>query len=299
MQVNDVIWNEIIKCKSYLDREIPFCIHVFGDTIKSMAKSDDELQNVDNLVVKLDRKLPPKDSPLWAKMTGEVKFALENYVFLVLTQLKERKKPMVLLHYAQSLDGKIATISGKSQWIGNDENLFHAHRLRALLDGILVGGNTLRNDNPKLNVRKVAGNDPTRVLLCSEVNSLDSLLKSSDSKIVCFCNSIYDHQHAEQVEVVHFEKNQRPTAKSILEELKNRGIKSLLVEGGSATGSMFVKEDCVDIVQLHIAPLLFGSGISIYKTDPIDEVDESINFLDTRFDSMGEAIMFTGLLYED
>ena len=72
---------------------------------------------------------------------------------------------LVVAHLGQSLDGRIATESGASQFITGDENLVHTHRLRALFDAVLVGANTASTDNPRLTTRRVSGDHATRILL--------------------------------------------------------------------------------------------------------------------------------------
>ena len=92
--------------------------------------------------------------------------ALQLYLPFIWISL-QNKLPFICLHVAQSLDGKIATNSGHSKWIGNMENRIHSHRIRALVDGVMIGGNTLRNDKPKLNVRHVEGKDPIKIVINS------------------------------------------------------------------------------------------------------------------------------------
>ena len=131
---------------------------------------------------------------------------LNDYIPFVLNYFKAIKseKSYVVSHFAQSLDGKIATSTGHSKWIGNQENLVHAHRMRALCDGILVGANTYLRDNPRLTVRNVEGDDPVKIILGNSsfnkakskklnkhticLTSLNGELKASDKddSVVCF-----------------------------------------------------------------------------------------------------------------
>ena len=78
-------------------------------------------------------------------------------------------------HLAQSLDGRIATLAGDSKRIGGPNNLVHAHRMRALSDGVIIGSRTLRRDQPRLTVRYVEGRQPARIVLASSPEGLGAL----------------------------------------------------------------------------------------------------------------------------
>src|SRR5207253_6682921 len=79
--------------------------------------------------------------------------------------------PLVTVKYAQTLDGRMATSTGDSQWISGPDSLRLAHQLRAEHDAILVGIGTVLSDNPQLNVRLVSGNDPLRVIVDSRLRT--------------------------------------------------------------------------------------------------------------------------------
>ena len=95
-------------------------------------------------------------------------FFLKQYWPLCIITKTKTNRPYVFVHTAISLDGYMATLSGHSKWIGNKENLEHAHRLRAIFDAILVGGNTVERDQPALTVRHVEGNNPKRLVLSNK-----------------------------------------------------------------------------------------------------------------------------------
>ncbi len=210
---------------------------------------------------------------------------------------KDQEFPLILSHFAQSLDGYIAATNGQSQWIGNEENLIHSHRIRALCDAVIIGNNTLLNDKPKLNVRRVKGNDPIRVVIGNKNHCTQSLTGSSIGQIIRFSSdNIIKDSSVDVVKIDCKEQNYIPTS-SILKTLYQKGVRSVLIEGGSTTSSLFIKEGNTDIVQYHIAPILLGSGIPNYNhSHTITSIDEGLHFEHYHFNLMGDQIMFTGYL---
>ena len=190
-------------------------------------------------------------------------------------------KCFAISHFAQTLDGRIASKSGSSKWIGNEENLVHAHRMRAMCDAILIGSGTLYRDNPRLNVRLVEGTDPKKVILGKVGHKKDHYIALDDSTIV-------------------FEKgtNDSPyiKCKDILDSLYQKSIYSVYIEGGAKTTSSFLKSGTIDQVQIHISTKIIGAGVAAFSFDGISDIDKSIRFTNNRFIKVGEEIMFIGNL---
>jgi len=199
-------------------------------------------------------------------------------------------------HFAQSLDGRIATLSGDSKWIGNQENLTHAHRMRALCDGILIGGNTLKDDQPALTVRLVEGRNPRRIVLCSSEADFSSLQQHCDDEV--FIVGTCEDPEIPNTTFQKFETNKsgRIDCLALLSHLYEQGIFSVYIEGGAATTSGFLQERATDVVQLHISPLIFGSGVNSFVLPEIDQVEEAIQFENFHFRPMGDTYMFVGEL---
>jgi len=207
---------------------------------------------------------------------------------------KKLQRCISITHFAQSLDGKIATESGDSRWIGNDENLDHAHRMRALCDGILVGNNTVRNDQPSLTVRRVEGEHPMRIIIGSSEVDLTSLMNCSEKPILVVSN--HANYNFDQVEHLRVPSgNCRINSQDLLKLLFEKGIHSVYIEGGATTTSNFLKDNAVDVLQLHISPLIFGSGKQGIVLPLIQEVSESPSFKYSKFHSIGDAMMFVGM----
>lgn len=224
---------------------------------------------------------------------------LKKYLPYCFLSLKAQRlnRAVSISHFAQTLDAKIATNTGDSKWIGNAENLTHAHRMRAICDGVLVGSRTVEADNPKLNVRHVYGKDPVRIVLGNPKSDFKSLLDCSDEKILVFGKEKIIVQPPLESIVL---PTKCPKASieplAILAKLFKLGIHSVYVEGGAKTTSNFVNSKAIDILQLHIAPMIFGSGKASIVLPNIDMVKEAINFKEYNFLSFGDSIMFTGFL---
>lgn len=216
------------------------------------------------------------------------------YCFLPI-RARQQQRAIAVAHFAQSLDGKIATQAGDSKWIGNDENLVHAHRMRALCDSILIGARTLNADHPALTVRLVEGNNPHKVVLCSSENDFSSLQADTSSSPVLVIGTGKDPcvAHTNYVQLPS-DENGRIAGADILQHLYTQNLYTVYVEGGSATTSHLLHERAIDILQLHIAPLIFGSGIESFSLPGISSVEEAIRFDQFYYKPVGDTFMFVG-----
>jgi len=222
---------------------------------------------------------------------------LSRYLPVILLGTIKKDRPTIIVHMAQSLDGKVCTENGNSKWIGNQENLIHAHRLRALVDSVLVGGNTLANDLPRLNVRHVPGNNPKRVFLSSSFEDFHRLPEVEDAEVILLRNleKACELKNGLNITQLCYEGNtEEKQIVHILELLKNKGINSLMIEGGPNTVSSFFKCGVVDWLQVHIAPKLFGSGKSMISLPEICEVSDSYTLDNVQYDVVGDGFMVTG-----
>lgn len=193
-------------------------------------------------------------------------------------------------HYAQSLDGKIATLEGNSKWISHPEDLIHCHRMRALCDGILIGINTLRLDHPRLNVRHVKGDNPVKIVLGSTSASFSSLIQNNGG--VIHFTSVPGKAVPGVRQVIIPESTDSPVF--IMQNLYQMGIHSVFIEGGSKTGSSFMENHMIDEVQLYLSPSLFGSGLPNFSLPVIRNVEEAVVFSRHEFLPMGKGILFKG-----
>ncbi|WP_193171545.1 RibD family protein [Nisaea nitritireducens] len=172
------------------------------------------------------------------------------------------ERPLVIAQIGQSLDGRIATASGHSHYINGPESLDHLHRLRAIADAVIVGANTAVLDNPRLTTRRVTGPNPVRVVidpkrrvpaehaLLAEPDAETLLVTGLDiSELPPHCSALAQATGAEQV-----------APDRLLEQLRSKGLRTILIEGGGNTISRFLSADLIDRLHIAVAPMLIGSG---------------------------------------
>ena len=179
--------------------------------------------------------------------------------------------PFVHLKIAQSLDGRIATSKGKSQWITSQSAIKMVHELRAEYDAVLVGVKTVIADDPSLTVRLVKGKNPKRIILDNDLNTPLGAKILSDSNhnstIIFTGHQISLQQKAKynqkNIEIFQVGSNGKGNLdlKEVLNLLGELKISSILVEGGGEIFTSFVKEKLFDKISFFIAPLLLGNGI--------------------------------------
>jgi riboflavin-specific deaminase-like protein len=168
---------------------------------------------------------------------------------------------IVIAHLAQTLDGRIATLRGASQWITGPEDLSHTHRMRALADAVLVGTNTVVLDDPMLTVRRCEGRNPVRVVLdprrqiAGDRRIFDG---AAPTLLVLPEGTPSPHPAADVLHLAPEDGRFRPA--DIRRALAARGLKWIFVEGGGVTVSRFIEEGALDRLQLVIAPVVLGSG---------------------------------------
>jgi len=181
------------------------------------------------------------------------------------------KKPFVIAKWAMSLDGKTITHPEDSRKISNQVSHQASHQTRQLVDAILIGANTAREDNPELNVRypldAITLRQPLRIVLSSQDNlPLDlklfdtstskTLVITSDNANPAWINALRE----KQVEVmIAPQKEKRINLHYVLAELGKRNLTSLLVEGGMTVLQDFFQENLVQKIHVFLAPAIIGS----------------------------------------
>jgi diaminohydroxyphosphoribosylaminopyrimidine deaminase / 5-amino-6-(5-phosphoribosylamino)uracil reductase len=170
---------------------------------------------------------------------------------------------MIVGQLGQSLDGRIATESGHSKYINGPGGLAHLHRLRALVDAVVIGVGSAVADDPQLTVRRVAGPHPARVVIDpnGRLGAHARLFADDGVRRLLFTAQSKCCELSSGVEVVTLPVAEGQLAPSaILAELASRGMRRILIEGGADTISRFLAAGCLDRLHVMVAPIILGNG---------------------------------------
>jgi diaminohydroxyphosphoribosylaminopyrimidine deaminase/5-amino-6-(5-phosphoribosylamino)uracil reductase len=185
------------------------------------------------------------------------------------------KKPFGILKYAMTLDGKIATTTGHSAWVTSQESRHLVHQLRSTCDAVIIGGNTVRRDNPHLTTHQVAAHNPLRVVMSRRLDlpSQANLWNTQEVPTLVFTEKGSDcpkssgkadrdkqKQLLEQgVEVVALESL---TPLSVMQNLYDRGLSCVLWECGGTLAAAAIAQGTVQKIMAFIAPKIIGGQMA-------------------------------------
>lgn len=187
---------------------------------------------------------------------------IEHWLTQRRTAVNLTDRPFVTLSYAQSWDGSITLHSGQPLALSGHQSLTLTHRLRSLHDGILVGIGTVLSDDPRLNVRQCDGPDPQPIVLDAHLRIPPAarLCHLSEKRCWVLTSSPQCSPHHSELDIIRLPGDTagRVCLHTAMAELKQRGINSLMVEGGANVISGFLKQKLVDAIVLTVAPRLVG-----------------------------------------
>lgn len=193
--------------------------------------------------------------------------------FAPLREARQQQKAFVVAQLGLSLDGRIATESGDSKYINGQHALTHLHRLRALVDAVIVGAGTARADDPQLTVRLCAGDHPARVVIDPHgtIPASAKVWTDTDSRCLVFGGADDLPAHVERLSG---SERTIPVAE-IVRTLSERGLTRLLVEGGADTLGRFLAAGAVDSLHLLYGRVILGSGRAGVSLPPISALSEA------------------------
>jgi len=206
--------------------------------------------------------------------------------------------PYVIVKIAQTIDGKIATITGSSQWITGEQSRKFVHQLRASVDAVVVGIGTILADDPLLNVRLVNGPDPMRIIIDSHFRTPPTAKLLSTPAPVLICGIAGQHP-ARQIalkkagaEVVELSgTDEHVGLHDVLRHASTIGVHRILVEGGRDVATAFLRARLADELIVAIAPKLIGSdGRDGFGTLGVVSIEQAIEFDHTVIERFGNDV---------
>jgi diaminohydroxyphosphoribosylaminopyrimidine deaminase / 5-amino-6-(5-phosphoribosylamino)uracil reductase len=219
----------------------------------------------------------------------------------------ETSLPFVTVKLAQSLDGRIATSTGDSQWISSPASLRYVHKLRSEHDAIMVGIGTVLADDPRLTVRLTKGRDPLRIVVDTKLRiplTARVLADGAAVRTIVVASKSAGRIRAREIDSLGAEVLRLPVSrnqpgvdlKRLFEELGRRGVESVLVEGGRQIITSLLAARLVDRLVAIIAPKIIGRGVDGIGDLGITRLDQAMTFSSVHHRRVGQDLIFDGRL---
>ncbi len=215
--------------------------------------------------------------------------------------------PFVVLKCASTLDGKIASVTGDSKWIGSLRQRKMAHRLRKKMDAVIVGINTVLADDPGLDVRLVGGTvrQPVPVIMDSKlrISPEAKIFSAHPRSIIATAESVESVKEKKLrelgAEILRLESDSagRVSATNLLHKLGAEGMCGVLVEGGSRVGACFLREGLVDKVVFFYSPkIIGGEAVSMVGHLGKQTIKDAISIKNIKVRRFGDEVMMEGYI---
>jgi diaminohydroxyphosphoribosylaminopyrimidine deaminase / 5-amino-6-(5-phosphoribosylamino)uracil reductase len=210
-------------------------------------------------------------------------------------------RPFVTAKFAMSLDGKIATRTGESRWISGEQSRLHAHRLRHQHDAILVGINTVLQDDPELTARidREDARQPLRVVLDSQLRIRQTARVVGDHTLIATTKQ--GNVGLAEVLTLSATREGRVDLVALLDELGRRDLLSVLVEGGGEVHASLFAQGLVDKVVAYVAPRLIGGHDAPGPLGGlgVERLDDATHLTDVDVTRLGDDFLISGYVHRD
>ena len=227
----------------------------------------------------------------------------QNRVFFHYIQTK---LPYVRMKYAMTLDGKIASASGKSKWITGEAAREQVHRMRHEMTGIMVGAGTVIADDPMLNCRLPQTKDPVRIVCDTtlRIPLKSRIVQTAEEQKTIIATCCQDEARIREYQkyacriIVTERADGKVDLKELMRQLGADGIESVLLEGGAMLNWSALEAGIVNEVYAYVAPKLFGGADakSPVAVMGVDHPDDAYHLVNQRIQQVGEDILITGEL---
>lgn len=209
-----------------------------------------------------------------------------------------KKSAFVTVKMAITLDGKIATESGDSRWISNEESRTEVHRMRSSIQAILTAAQTVMADDPHLGIRMVKGRDPLRIILDRKLITPLSAKVYRDTNVLVVTTQASDLNQKKAFQKAGIPLLEYPgdhvPLRQFLKDLFAKNIYSVMVEAGSGLFTSLLKEKLVNKVVIFMAPKMVGKGVFVLGDLGIKSMDKALQLRDSTFRQCGHDMMITG-----
>lgn len=223
-------------------------------------------------------------------------------------KLMQKGLPYVIVKWAMSLDGKIATHTGDSRWISSEESREYVHKIRGQVDGIMVGINTVQRDDPQLTCRIKGGRNPRRIIIDSNATlPLNSRLINTiqESELLVAVGNNAPQERTEKLRQLGCKiipagnVNGLVDMKILFQQLGKMNLTNVLVEGGSRVITSIIEERLADKIMVFIAPIIIGGegAMSPVMGTGITHISESIKLTDITTKKFANNLVIEGVLY--
>ena len=208
--------------------------------------------------------------------------------------------PYVTYKCAMTMDGKIATVTGESRWISGEDSRRYVHKMRARMDAVMVGVDTVIADNPELTVRHVRGRSPLRVIVDSSLRTPESVrilngkLASRTIIATTESNPLIHRRYLRQGAAILICEQQdgRVSMEDMLQKLGDMGIQSILLEGGGRLAGSLLERGLIDEFVFFLAPKILGSdGFSPFALVGMTSMEQTYRLAFTHVGRSGADIV--------
>lgn len=224
----------------------------------------------------------------------------ESYIKFVTT-----RRPFVILKMALTLDGRVADPGGDSRWITSERSRRIVHRIRSGVDAVMVGVGTVFRDDPLLTVRLVKGRNPKRIIVDSHLQTPLKARVLSEGEPPWIATTYkaplrkVDEMRMRRVELIFLpSKKEGVDLKALMDELGERQITSIMIEGGTRLATSAIREGVVDKILFFYSPkVLGGTGKPVFSDLGITRLEEALKIKGLRTRRVGEDIMVEGYIH--